>query len=109
MPIAPTYPGVYIQEVSSGVRTITGVATSITAFFGRTLKGPLNKSIRCLSFADFLRSFGGSPIESELAQSVKQFYDNGGADCYITRLARNARKAAVRLTATSDCYCLYLR
>jgi phage tail sheath protein FI len=97
MPIAPTYPGVYIQEVSSGVRTITGVATSITAFFGRTLKGPLNKSIRCLSFADFLRSFGGSPIESELAQSVKQFYDNGGADCYITRLARNARKAAVQL------------
>jgi phage tail sheath protein FI len=38
MPIQPTYPGVYIQEVPSGVRTITGVSTSIGAFFGRTLK-----------------------------------------------------------------------
>ena len=34
MPIAPTYPGVYVQEISSGVRTITGVATSVAAFIG---------------------------------------------------------------------------
>lgn len=92
-----SYPGVYIQEVSSGVKTITGVATSITAFFGRATKGPLNRAIRCLSYADFVRNFGGSPVESELALSVKQFYDNGGADCYIVRLARNARKAALQL------------
>ena len=39
MPITPTYPGVYIEEVPSGVRTITGVATSITAFIGRALRG----------------------------------------------------------------------
>ena len=92
-----SYPGVYIQEVSSGVKTITGVATSITAFLGRANKGPLNRAVRCLSYADFGRNFGGSPVESELALSVKQFYDNGGADCYIVRLARNARKAAVQL------------
>ena len=35
MPAALTYPGVYIEEIPSGVRTITGVATSITAFLGR--------------------------------------------------------------------------
>ena len=29
MPIALTYPGVYIEEIPSGVRTITGVASSI--------------------------------------------------------------------------------
>ena len=34
-----SYPGVYIQEIPSGVRTITGVATSITAFIGRALSG----------------------------------------------------------------------
>jgi hypothetical protein len=32
MPITPTYPGVYIEEIPSGVRPITGVATSIGAF-----------------------------------------------------------------------------
>ena len=92
-----SYPGVYIQEVSSGVKTITGVATSITAFFGRANKGPVNKPVRCLSYADFLRNFGGSPTGAELALSIKQFYDNGGSDCYVVRLARDARAAAVQL------------
>lgn len=34
MPVTPTYPGIYIEEIPNGVRTITGVATSITAFIG---------------------------------------------------------------------------
>jgi len=37
MPAALTYPGVYIEEIPSGVRTITGVATSITAFLGKAV------------------------------------------------------------------------
>jgi len=35
MPVKPTYPGVYIEEIPSGVRTITGVATSVAAFVDR--------------------------------------------------------------------------
>ncbi len=97
MPVAVSYPGVYIQEVPSGVRTITGVATSIGAFFGRTQKGPINKAVRCLSYSDFLREFGGAHPASELAASVKQFFDNGGTDCYVVRLAHNAQKASLTL------------
>lgn len=82
-----SYPGVYIVEKSSGVRTITGVATSIGAFFGRTQRGPTNTPVRCLSYADFLRSFGGGHPESELAASLNLFYLNGGTDCYVVRLA----------------------
>ena len=40
MPVAVSYPGVYIEEIPSGVRTITGVATSITAFLGRAPWAP---------------------------------------------------------------------
>src|ERR671916_1880556 len=87
MPVQVSYPGVYIQEVSSGVHTITGVSTSIAAFFGRTAKGPIDKAVRCLSFADFIREFGGPHPLSDLAQSVRQFFDNGGTDCYVVRLA----------------------
>ena len=47
MPVNPTYPGVYVQEIPSGVRTIAGVSTSIALFIGMTKKGPLNKPIRC--------------------------------------------------------------
>ena len=43
MPVTPTYPGVYVEEIPSGVRTIVGVATSITAFIGRTSRGPTNE------------------------------------------------------------------
>ena len=88
MPVQVSYPGVYIQEVPSGVHTITGVSTSIAAFFGRTAKGPINRAVRCLSFADFIREFGGPHPLSDLGQSVRQFFDNGGTDCYVVRLAK---------------------
>lgn len=97
MPVTPSYPGVYIEEISSGVHTITGVSTSITAFFGRTQKGPLNKAVRILNLSDFTREFGGAHPSSDLAQSVKQFFDNGGADCYVVRLAQGAQEADVIL------------
>ena len=42
MPIAPTYPGVYVQEVPSGVRTIVGVSTSTALFVGGCADGPLD-------------------------------------------------------------------
>ncbi len=97
MAIQPTYPGVYIQEKSSGVRTITGVSTSIGAFFGRTQKGPINKAVRCLGYADFLRNFGGPHPLSDLGASVAQFFLNGGTDCYVVRLAAGAQSSSITL------------
>ena len=35
MPVKPTYPGVYIEEIPSGVRSIIGVSTSVAAFVDR--------------------------------------------------------------------------
>ena len=64
MPVQPTYPGVYIEELPSGVRTITGVATSITAFIGRTLRGDLDEAVTITSFADFERLYGGLWVKS---------------------------------------------
>ncbi|PWV61207.1 phage tail sheath family protein [Plasticicumulans acidivorans] len=93
-----SYPGVYIQEKSSGVRTITGVATSIAAFFGRATTGPLRSAVRCLGYPDFVRTFGAPHPQSELAWAVRQFFDNGGTDCYVVRLANAAaRRAEVTL------------
>jgi phage tail sheath protein FI len=60
MPATLTYPGVYIEEVPSGVRTIVGVATSITAFVGRARRGPTNRAVTINGFADFERIFGTS-------------------------------------------------
>jgi phage tail sheath protein FI len=102
MPTNPTYPGVYIEEIPSGVQTIVGVATSIGAFFGRTAKGPLNKAVRCFNYSDFTRVFGGAHTSSDLAQSLRQFFNNGGTDTYVIRLAHGAKAASVNLKAQLD-------
>jgi uncharacterized protein len=86
MPITPTYPGVYIEEIPSGVRTITGVATSITAFVGRTRRGPENEPITINSFADFERTFGGIWEQSTVGYAVRDFYLNGGSQAIVVRL-----------------------
>src|ERR1043166_9402154 len=86
MPIAPTYPGVYIEEIPSGVRTITGVATSITAFIGRAFRGPTDDPVTINSYSDFERIFGGLWVESTLGYAVRDFYLNGGSQAIIVRL-----------------------
>lgn len=87
MPVTPTYPGVYIEEISSGVRTITGVATSITAFVGWAPKGPIDRAELVLSWAEYERKFGGLNRQSLMSYAVNQFFTNGGQRAYIVRLA----------------------
>ena len=86
MPVTPTYPGVYIEEIPSGVRTITGVATSITAFIGRAPRGPTNDPTTIFSFSDFERMFGGLSVDYALSYAVRGFYLNGGGQAIIVRL-----------------------
>ena len=86
MPVSPSYPGVYIEELSSGVRTITGVATSITAFIGRALKGDVNEPVVLTSYADFERQFGGLWTESMMSYAVQDFYQNGGSIALVVRI-----------------------
>lgn len=88
MPVAPTFPGVYIEEIPSGVRTITGVGTSITAFVGRARRGPtdVDGPVTINSFGDFERIFGGLWAASNLGYAVRDFFLNGGSQAIIVRL-----------------------
>jgi uncharacterized protein len=90
MPSALTYPGVYIEEIPSGVRTITGVATSITAFVGRALRGPTDLDpeapVIVNSFSDYERTFGGLWQESDMSFAVRDFFLNGGSQAAIVRV-----------------------
>lgn len=94
MPVQLASPGVYIQEVSSGVRTIAGVATSVAAFLGAAPRGPINKATRIYSFADFERAFGGLSADSEMSYGVRQFFLNGGTDAWIVRIVKDAAPAS---------------
>ena len=105
MPATLTYPGVYIEEVPSAVRPITGVATSITAFVGRALRGPTDADedspfTTISSFGDFERTFGGVWLGSALGFAVRDFFLNGGSQALIVRCYRPDGATAERATMT---------
>ena len=86
MPVTPTYPGVYIQEVDSGSRVVTGVATSITAFIGRTKQGPANSPMLIADFGEFQKLFGGRVRDLPMTYAVEDFFNNGGSQAVIVRV-----------------------
>jgi phage tail sheath protein FI len=94
MPITPTYPGVYIEEIPSGVRTITGVATSIAAFIDYFPKGLMNKAVQIFNMGDFEREFGGLDVLSEGSYAIQQFFLNGGTEAWVIRTASGNVDAA---------------
>ena len=82
MPKIPpvSYPGVYVQEVSSTAKTIVGVSTSIAVFIGRTKLGPLNKPKHCQNYEEFERTFSSAySICSSQPGKLRPEIDIGGS------------------------------
>lgn len=86
MPVAVTYPGVYVEELPSGNHTITGVATAITAFVGRAYSGPVNEPVNLFSFADYERFFGGLAPGYPMSFTVYDYFLNGGSQAVVVRV-----------------------
>jgi len=97
MPVRPTFPGVYIEEVPSGVRTIVGVATSVAVFIDYFSRGPMNRAIQLFSFADFEREMGGLDALSEASYAIQQFFLNGGTEAYVIRTGNSFATARIDL------------
>jgi len=102
VPIKPTYPGVYVEELPSPVRTIVGVGTSITAFVGYTRRGTVDKPTQLFSYADYERTFGGLDPKSAVSYAVQQFFRNGGNEARVVRVAAGAEAARVDLYDDAD-------
>jgi phage tail sheath protein FI len=85
-----TAPGVYVEEVPSLPRTISGVDTSTAAFIGRTPKGPLANAsdgpVQVVSLHQFQRDFGAIDPACPLTLAVRDFYANGGTRALVARL-----------------------
>lgn len=93
----PTYlhPGVYIEEIPSGAKTIEGVATSVAAFVGPARKGPAGEAVLIHSLDEYIAAFGGVYSEADaMGLAVTAYYQNGGKDAYICRLVSTTPPAA---------------
>jgi phage tail-like protein len=78
-------PGVYMEEIPSGVHSISGVPTSTAAFVGATASGPTNAPVLVHSFAEFQAQFGGLAADMPLGYAVQQYFGNGGREALIAR------------------------
>jgi hypothetical protein len=109
MPVTPSYPGLYIEELPLSAHSISAAPTSITVIVGYThpfkTKHP-NEAIRLFSFTDFERDFGGmfasGLIEAHVPQAVNQFFLNGGSDLYVVGLVPRIVKSPAAAVAYDD-------
>jgi len=102
-------PGVYVEEFESGEKPMEGVGTSTAGFIGLAEKGPIEGVPQLVTnFADFRRIYGGYLSENEfgeyryLAYAVESFFINGGARCFISRVAPQDAKVSVGYAPSKD-------
>ncbi len=80
-------PGLYYEEVDTEINKISSIRTDIPGFIGIAEKGPLNIAVRLTSFKQFSSIFGDFILQGYLAYAVNGFFENGGDDCYVVRVA----------------------
>ena len=103
-------PGVYVEEIDAGPQPIAAVATSTGGVVGVTRRGPATPTL-VTSYGDFVRMYGGPiaiPDETtqsgwatrgrywNAAESVKAFFDEGGARLFFQRVQPSGSAAAGR-------------
>jgi hypothetical protein len=89
------HPGVYIEEIPSGVKPIEGVSTSVTAFVGSAQRGPAGEAVLIGKLDDYVAEYGNIAGEDDdMGLAVQSFYLNGGRDAYICRLVGAGSNAA---------------
>jgi len=86
MAVETSFPGVYVEEISTGIHPIEGVSTSTAAFVGPARTGPVDGPVHVHSHRDFVQTFGSGPPPSPLDHAVRLFFENGGSDALIVRV-----------------------
>ncbi|MCE9673646.1 phage tail sheath subtilisin-like domain-containing protein [Myxococcus stipitatus] len=94
-------PGIRVEEVPGGPRSIQGVGTTTAAFVGRApdRQARLHRAVPVNGWAQFVKEFASSGAEgTPLGRAVHGFFENGGRRCFIVNigdsedLAGDARK-----------------
>lgn len=101
--------GIDVQEIPQHEQYIASAPTSVTAFVGRTQRGPVNEPVRLENFADYQRVFGGLWGMSPLSFAVEQYFAQGGQVAFVVRVTNGGRGASLKLPAGDECLRLRAR
>ena len=94
--------GITVTEIAAMDQPIDVSPETTAAFVGRALRGPVNTPILVKSFGDYRRRFGDIWSRSSLGPAVRQFFDHGGLQLYVVRVANNARGSMICLPASGS-------
>ena len=94
--------GITVTEIAPMDQPIDVAPETTAAFVGRALRGPLDTPVLVHHFGEFRRRFGDSWARSSLGPAVHQFFEQGGENLYVVRVANNARGAMICLPASGS-------
>jgi uncharacterized protein len=89
--------GIQITETPGAEQPIARASAHLTAFVGRTLRGPIDRPVLIHSFADFQQEFGGLWQPSPLSYAVEHFFEQGGRQAVVVRVANGAAPVTLSL------------
>jgi phage tail sheath protein FI len=86
-----------VAEGPGADQPIARLPGAVTAFVGRTVRGPVNQPVLLDSFADYQQVFGGLWQPSPLSYAVEQYFDNGGRQAVVVRVVNGGAMATLSL------------
>lgn len=92
-------PGVYFEQVDRGRPAIGPLRTDIAGFVGYTERGPLLAPVKVSNWRQFIATFGDPLPSGYLAEALRGFFANGGATCYVTRIASTSAAGGAHAAA----------
>jgi len=95
-------PGIVISTAVRTGPTAANLTPTATAFFtGVAERGPSGKAQLITSFADYESIYGDFIASGYLYQTVKTFFEEGGARAYISRIVADGSTAATKALQNS--------
>jgi uncharacterized protein len=92
-------PGVYVEWLDVNPQYIEVGRTDVAGFVGLAERGPVQQPVKIESYRQFFTTFGERLRDGYLAYAVAGFFENGGRECWVVRVAdpAAARPSRARL------------
>ena len=94
--------GIVVTEGAGSDHAIGCLPTTVTAFIGRALRGPVNRPVLLHSFADYQQVFGGLWQPSPLSYALEQFFECGGRDAVVVRVVNGGAPATITVPCGNE-------
>ena len=91
-----------VAEGPGADQPITRLPGAVTAFVGRTVRGPVNQSVLLGSYSDYQQVFGGLWQPSTLSYAVEQYFENGGRQAVVVRVINGGAPATISLPCGAE-------